>query len=338
MKSLSRYFLSSLGSVIVVLALSACATAPDTKPIYEAHVASFNAKFVNIQHTLQRKDGYNINAREFGQIHKGKKPSIVMLHGFPDNQHLYDLLVAQLAGDNHIVTFDFLGWGQSDKPSNHAYNVASQRLDLETVVDKLNLTSINLVLHDLSGQSGIDWALDNEVRVSNLTLLNTYYSNMPTLVAPEAIEFYASKGVIRDIAVWGATKAQGRFKGGVNDQMSKFFSNIAVRDQFLPIITNSAGAIRPAFFSATSYLWAEVEARDKMTPRLKAFGKPVQVIFGADDPYLNVGVAKVFQSLFKNASLDLIPQAGHYVQLDDAQEVAKSMTESMPKSIAKAMQ
>ena len=73
-----------------------------------------------LEHTLQRKDGYSINAREFGLAYKGKKPSIVMLHGFPDNQHLYDLLVAQLGSSNHVVTFDFLGWGQSDKPGTHA--------------------------------------------------------------------------------------------------------------------------------------------------------------------------------------------------------------------------
>jgi haloalkane dehalogenase len=327
--NLMKKLLYIFSSLLIAGILGACASAPDTKPIYDAYVAKFNVSTPNIGLSLQRKDGYIINAREFGLVHKGKKPSIVMMHGFPDNQHLFDLLVTELAGSNHIVTFDFLGWGQSEKPANHAYNVSSQRLDLETVVDKLNLTSVNLVLHDLSGQSGIDWALDNEAKISTLTLLNTYYSSMPTLVAPEAIEFYASKGVLRDIAVWGATKAQGRFKGGVNDQLSKFFSNAAIRDQFLPIITNSAGAIRPAFFSSTSYLWAEVEARNKELPRLKAFGKPVQVIFGADDPYLNVGVAKEFQGLFKASSLHLIPKAGHYVQLDDAQAVARAMQPSL---------
>jgi haloalkane dehalogenase len=308
-----------------IMGLSACATAPDTKPIYDAYVVKFNASNPNIAHTLQRKDGYNINVREFGAAHKGKKPSIVMMHGFPDNQHLYDLLVVQLASSHHVVTFDFLGWGQSDKPASHAYNVSSQRLDLETVVEKLNLNTINLVLHDLSGQSGIDWALDNASKISTLTLLNTYYSNMPTLKAPEAIEFYASTGVLRDLAVWGATKAQGRFKSGVNDQLSKFFSNEAARDEFLPIITNSAGAIRPAFFSATSFLWREVEARQTQLPRLSAFKQPIHIIFGADDPYLNVGVAKEFQRLFPQAKLDLIPNAGHYVQLDDARAVAQAM-------------
>ncbi len=316
------YFLLLLS---VILSIVGCAAAPDTKPIYDAYLVKFNASSPDIEHTLQRKDGYSINAREFGIAYKGKKPSIVMLHGFPDNQHLYDLLVAQLGSSNHVVTFDFLGWGQSDKPATHAYNVASQRLDLETVVDKLNLSTINLVLHDLSGQSGIDWALDNASKISTLTLLNTYYTPMPSLIAPEAIEFYASTGVLRDLAVWGATKAQGQFKSGVNGQLSKFFSNAAVRDEFLPIITNSAGAIRPAFFSATSFLWRELEARQAAIPRLATFKQPVHIIFGADDPYLNVGVAKEFQRLFPNAKLDLIPKAGHYVQLDNAQAVAQTM-------------
>lgn len=323
--SLFRISLFKLFALSAAIILSACASAPSTQPIYDAHVAKFNTSYPNVERNLKRKDGHSINAREFGLANKGFKPSIVMLHGFPDNQHLYDLLVAQLASNNHVVTFDFLGWGKSEKPANHAYNVASQRLDLETVVGALNLTNINLVLHDLSGQSGIDWALDNEAKTSTLTLLNTYYSSMSTLVAPEAIEFYASKSILRDVAVWGATKVEARFQGGVNDQISKFFSNAAVRDQFVPIITNSAGSIRPAFFSATSYLWAEVEARNKVLPRLKAFGKPVHVIFGADDPYLNPGVAKEFQSLFKAASLQLIPKAGHYVQLDNASAVAQAM-------------
>jgi haloalkane dehalogenase len=115
----------------VIFGFMGCAATPDTQPIYDAYVMKFNTNYANIERTLQRRDGYNINAREFGLAHKGKKPSIVMLHGFPDNQHLYDLLVARLADNHHIVTFDFLGWGQSEKPANHAYNVASQRLDLE---------------------------------------------------------------------------------------------------------------------------------------------------------------------------------------------------------------
>jgi hypothetical protein len=63
----------------VIFGFMGCAATPDTQPIYDAHVMKFNANYANIERTLQRRDGYNINAREFGLAHKGKKPSIVML-------------------------------------------------------------------------------------------------------------------------------------------------------------------------------------------------------------------------------------------------------------------
>jgi haloalkane dehalogenase len=88
------------------------------------------------------------------------------------------------------------------------------------------------------------------------------------------------------------------------------------------VLTHSAADIRPAFISSTSVLWDEIAARAAQVPRMQAFRKPVWVIFGADDPYLNSGVAKDFHALFSNSRLHLLAGAGHYVQLDDAQQVS----------------
>lgn len=305
--------------------LTGCSSAPaiDTQPIYDRHVAAFSLAQPHTTRTLVRKDGYSIHAREFSPALKGGKPTLVMMHGFPDNQHLYDLLAPKLTEHYHVVTFDFLGWGASDKPTEHLYDVASQRADLETVIQQMGLQSVVLVLHDLSGQSGIDWALDNEAHTAALVLLNTYYSPMPTLKAPEAIQFYSTPSPLRDLAVWGSKRSGGTFQGGVSSQLGRFFSNPASREAFIPVITNGSRAIRPAFFGSTSVLWAELEARTQNLPRVQRFKKPVHVIFGADDPYLNVGVANEFKRLFSKASLHLVANAGHYVQLDDADEVGR---------------
>jgi haloalkane dehalogenase len=306
-----------------VIALSGCASTPDSTPLYNADVAQFKIFQPHTEHTVARKDGHRINAREFNSAKKDQSPTLVMMHGFPDNQHLYDLLVPKLSAQYHVVTFDFLGWGWSDKPNPFVYNVASQRADLEAVMQQLKLGKVVLVLHDLSGQPGIDWALDNEAQTSALVLLNTYYSPMPSLVAPEAIQFYATPSIFRDIAVWGATKSGGGFQGGVASQLARFYSNAKIRDEFTPIITHNSANIRPAFFSATSMLWQELASRRDSVPRLQQFKKPVHMIFGADDPYLNAGVAAEFSRLFSTSSLHLVPQAGHYVQLDKAEEVSR---------------
>ena len=46
----------------------------------------------------------------------GVEPALVLLHGFPDNLHLYDRLVPRLA-PRRVVVFDFLGWGRPTSPA-----------------------------------------------------------------------------------------------------------------------------------------------------------------------------------------------------------------------------
>jgi haloalkane dehalogenase len=311
--------------LIWVMALAGCASAPSSQMIFDAHIAQFKIAQPHIEHSIARRDGHRIQAREFNVAKKGLAPTLVMMHGFPDNQ----LLIPELSQNYHLVSFDFLGWGASEKPPSHVYNVASQREDLQAVVKQMGLNQVVLVLHDLSGQPGIDWALDNESQTAGLVLLNTYYSPMASLVAPEAIQFYATPSWLRDIAVWGATKSGGNFQNGVGGQLARFFSNSKVRDAFTPIITNASVSIRPAFFSSTSVLWQELEARRTLVPRVQQFKKPVHIIFGADDPYLNTSVARDFKQLFSNSSLDLVTQAGHYVQLDRAEEVGRLVRERL---------
>ncbi len=325
MKSMLNRTFSGLALAIGVAVLSACASNTPSKHDHAQYLSQFKQRNQFAERTVVRSDGHAINAREFGAEKKGQQATIVMMHGFPDNQHLYDLLVAELANSRHVITFDFLGWGKSDSPVGMKYPVAVQTQDIDAIMKQFELASVEIVVHDLSGHAGIDWAIANETKIDKLVLLNTYYHSMPTLKAPEAIEFYSRASLLRDIAVWGATKAPTRFASGVESQLTKFFSNEPVRDQFLPIFSRSAAHMRGAFFSSVSLLWNEIETRDRLVDRLREFKKPVRIIFGADDPYLNSGVALEFSKLFSNQRLVMVPKAGHYVQLDNAKAVAEAM-------------
>ncbi len=312
-------------AALALSGLAACAAPGGDRSAVEAGIARFDAANPHETLTVRRPDGHGIRVREFGAAHRGRQPTVVMMHGFPDNQHLYDRVVPLLGSDRHVLTFDFLGWGDSDTPPGQDYPVSSQRIDLQAVVDRLVTGPVVLVVHDLSGQAGIDWALDNPGRVARLVLLNTYYLPMPTLRAPDAIEFYASTGVVRDLAAWAASKSESRFRSGVSGQLSAFLVDPQIRDEFVPRLTRSAGTMRPAFFSSTSHLWHEVRARDAQRARIAAFGRPVAVVFGVEDPFLNPGVARAFAALFPGATLSLVEGAGHYVQLDAPQAVAQAV-------------
>jgi pimeloyl-ACP methyl ester carboxylesterase len=74
-----------------------------------------------------------------------------------------------------------------------------------------------------------------------------------------------------------------------------------------------------------------------MIPLMQAFTRPVRIIFGDSDPYLNRDVAQRFHELFPYSDLFLLPGARHYVQLDEPEEVAQLIL-SVPMSDYRASQ
>jgi haloalkane dehalogenase len=273
------------------------------------------------EHTVPR-DQYHIYAREYA----GTGPPIVLMHGFPDNLHLYDRLVPFLSPQRSIVTFDFLGWGESDKPSGYPYTAKNQEGDLDAVIRQLKIGQVVLVAHDASGPPAIDWALHHPEQVAALVLLNTYYSAMPTLRPPEAI-FLFSTPVIRNVARPISRLFNNLiFRRMYRWQVGRFFKNDQARDQFLPLLYqqfDAAPSARPAFFRLNEDLLDTVRAGTKAAPTLKDFRRPVRIIFGAEDPYLNKGVAEKFHELFPASDLFLLPGARHFVQMDKPEEVAR---------------
>ncbi len=318
MSPTSSRSLFATGTFAGLMLLGGCATV-DHSAYFEAHEASFRSHVDYATHDVPR-DGHRLHAREFGR--PDDRPTLVLMHGFPDSMHLYDWLVPLLADDRHIIAFDFLGWGDSDKPGDHRYDVASLYRDLEVVVDYFDLHRVVLVVHDASGQPGIDWALANPGRTAGLVLLNTYYGPSPTLRAPEAIARFSTPGLYRDLSVIATRLFDSLWMRGWNQQIARFLSTEELREPFQRTLGHQSLGIRRAFYRLNRVLNEEVMKRADTTPLLAAFDPPVRIIFGNDDPYLNAGVARDLDSQFGNSELFLLEGAGHFVQVDAAAKVA----------------
>jgi haloalkane dehalogenase len=273
------------------------------------------------EHHVERGP-YHIYVREY----PGEEPPIILMHGFPDNMHLYDRLLPWLAGSRRVVTFDFLGWGESSKPGDYPYTAANQTLDLDAVIEQLKLDQVVLVAHDASGPPAIDWALSHPDRVAALVLLNTYYSAMPTLRPPEAIWLFSRPGVRNVARIVSRLFHNFLFRKMYWWQVGGFMRDAEARKEFVPLLYQQFAATpgaQPAFFRLNEDLPLTVRDRSRMIPQMKAFRRPVRIIFGARDPYLNVGVARSFHELFPTSDLFLIPDASHFVQIDEPEKVAE---------------
>ncbi|WP_410669919.1 SDR family oxidoreductase [Amycolatopsis sp. cmx-4-68] len=77
-------------------------------------------------------------------------PTVVLVHGYPDNSSMWGGVAAELGAKHRVVTYDVRGAGQSDKPPGRAsYRLDQLADDLKAVVDAVQPTGrVHLVAHD----------------------------------------------------------------------------------------------------------------------------------------------------------------------------------------------
>jgi haloalkane dehalogenase len=182
------------------------------------------------EHHIPRDEG-KIYARDYA----GTGPAFVLMHGFPDNLHIYDDLVPYLvASGRRVVTFDFLGFGASDKPAGAAYSFQQQLSDLEAVVQGLSLGTIVPVAHDASGIARLNYALARPAGVDSMIMLNSAYAEDDTALWPEMITLFATKS-LRALAMsiaqspeqfgWLLTWQQQKFREALPDAQKLHFND-----------------------------------------------------------------------------------------------------------------
>jgi pimeloyl-ACP methyl ester carboxylesterase len=72
-----------------------------------------------------RKAGERVQFRGHAiHVHRraGKQPLLLFLHGFPSSSYDWRGVLDRLPG-RALLTFDFLGFGLSDKPREHRYTL-----------------------------------------------------------------------------------------------------------------------------------------------------------------------------------------------------------------------
>lgn len=79
-----------------------------------------------------------------------EKPALVLVHGYPDNQDVWEPVIQELIQDFYIVTYDVRGAGQSSIPKRiRDYRLEQLSLDLENVVNAvLKDRPFHLAAHD----------------------------------------------------------------------------------------------------------------------------------------------------------------------------------------------
>lgn len=86
-------------------------------------------------HWISTQDNEKLYAKTWGD---SSKPALVLVHGYPDNQEVWEPILSYLVNNYYVVTYDVRGAGESSIPKKiKAYALPQLSLDLESVVNSL---------------------------------------------------------------------------------------------------------------------------------------------------------------------------------------------------------
>lgn len=99
------------------------------------------------RHFVTSSDGVRLAVHESGNP---EGPTVLAVHGYPDNHAVWDGLAARLAREVRFVAYDVRGAGDSDKPrSRAAYRNERLAEDLAAVIDAVSPDArVHLLGHD----------------------------------------------------------------------------------------------------------------------------------------------------------------------------------------------
>src|ERR671931_1523348 len=93
---------------------------------------------------------------------QGQGAPVVLLHGVPTSSYLYRKVIPALAEQGlRAVAFDFPGLGLADRPVDFDYSWSGLARWTGEAIDALGIERCHLVVHDIGGPIGFEWAIHN---------------------------------------------------------------------------------------------------------------------------------------------------------------------------------
>jgi haloacetate dehalogenase len=138
-----------------------------------SHEAAAGGWFAGFEARHFEVNGTTVFARFGGDP---QRPTLVLLHGYPQSHAMWHRVVAALADQYFLVLPDLRGYGDSAKPpgvpdhSNYSKRAMAQ--DVIDVLDRLGRDNFHLCGHDRGGRVAHRLALDHPGRVDKLCVLD----------------------------------------------------------------------------------------------------------------------------------------------------------------------
>jgi pimeloyl-ACP methyl ester carboxylesterase len=102
----------------------------------------------------------------------GKGTVVVLLHGFLENQSMWDTFAPQLSKKNRVITIDLLGHGNSDS-LGYVHAMEENAQIVQEILSHLHIRKAVFVGHSMGGYVALAFAESHPEKMKGLVLLNS---------------------------------------------------------------------------------------------------------------------------------------------------------------------
>jgi haloalkane dehalogenase len=256
---------------------------------------------------------------------QGDGANVVLLHGVPASSFLYRKVIPRLADQGlRAIAIDFPGLGLADRPQPFDYSWSGLARWLGDAIDSLEIDRCHLVVHDIGGPIGCEWAVRNPDRIVSLTALNTDLTPAE-FRRPWTMRPFASRAIGE---LWLRATPPAVFAAlfrlqGLGDRSAMSTAEIyAYRELLLRLDRGRAFLQIMRGFELTE------EKQQLLHDGLADRGYPARIIWGENDPALGLDRMAKVQRLLGVDDPVLLP-AKHFLQEDQSGPLAYTIADQV---------
>ncbi|MBA3785289.1 MAG: alpha/beta hydrolase [Acidobacteria bacterium] len=244
-------------------------------------------------------------------VDEGAGEPVILIHGIPTWSYLWHRLIPVLSEQNRVIAPDLIGFGYSDKSDNFDRSIARQTEMIDALMEKMGIEQANIVAHDIGGGVALRLATLYPHRVNKLCVMNSVsYDSwaieaMIQLGHPSA---YYMASASTTVATLRQMLKQGFAETPDDEVLDGIFAPYSTEVGKLSLIRN-ATALNTNLTTEITHLLHKIEAR-------------TLILWGMDDKFQLLKFGKRLSDDIPNAKLIQIKDAGHFVMLDQPEEVA----------------
>ncbi len=252
---------------------------------------------------------------------------VFILHGFPSSSFDWHLVVPELAKRARVVTFDFLGFGLSDKP-DQSYSLLQQADIAEAVAAECGIDRCVLVSHDMGDtvaaelmrrhtQGALRFQIERSILtngsifidMAQLSAGQQFLLAMPDERIAEPLELGGMRPGLRETFSSGHEPSEEELDAMV--ELIRYNGG----DQLLPRLIR--------------YIEERRANQAEWTTALVDFDGPMTALWGAQDPIAVVAMTDHLKTIRPSTEVVRWPDVGHWPSLEVPERVSAAILERM---------